>query len=148
MNKVTTSVQIVLAQHCNGYKNPRLFGGQLMSWIDVIGAVAAQRFTGMQVTTVAIDHLNFMKPAFLGDTVVQKAMVTWSGKTSLEVRVDRAERFAPVNHVALGDDGKPAPVPKYIPETEEEKREYEAAADRRRIRLAEAWKQERLRGKE
>ena len=158
MNKVTTSVQIVLAQHCNGYKNPRLFGGQLMSWIDVIGAVAAQRFTGMQATTVAIDHLNFMKPAFLGDTVVQKAMVTWSGKTSLEVRVDtyvetlagdrEMTNQAYLVFVALGDDGKPAPVPKYIPETEEEKREYEAAADRRRIRLAEAWKQERLRGKE
>ena len=85
-------------------------------------------------------------------------MVTWSGKTSLEVRVDtyvetlagdrELTNQAYLVFVALGDDGKPAPVPKYIPETEEEKREYEAAADRRRIRLAEAWKQERLRGKE
>ena len=40
---VTTSVQIVLPQHCNGYEHPRLFGGQIMAWIDVTGAVAARR---------------------------------------------------------------------------------------------------------
>ena len=36
----TTTVQIVMPQHCNGYAKPRLFGGQIMAWIDVVGAVA------------------------------------------------------------------------------------------------------------
>ena len=39
MPEKTTSVQIVLPQHCNGYAKPRLFGGQMMAWIDVVGAV-------------------------------------------------------------------------------------------------------------
>ena len=146
MTRVTTSVHMVLASDCNGYKKARLFGGQLMSWIDVIGAVAAQRFTGTAVTTVCVDHLDFLKPAFLGDTIVQKAYVTWTGHTSLEVQVDTyieklsGEREltnqAHLVFVALDENDRPTPVPTFVPETEEEKAEYAAAEERRKIRLA------------
>ena len=146
MQEKTTTVQIVMPQHCNGYKKPRLFGGQIMAWIDVVGAVAARRYTGQAVTTVCIDYLNFLKPAYLNDTVVQEAMVTWTGNTSLEVRVDSlVERLdgsrelinrAYVVFVALDEHDRPAKVPPFIPETMEEKQEYAAAEERRRIRLA------------
>ena len=132
MREKTTTVQIVMPQHCNGYAKPRLFGGQIMAWIDVVGAVAARRYTGRAVTTVCIDNLTFLKPAYLNDTVVQEAMVTWTGRTSLEVRVDSmVERLdgsrelinrAYVVFVALDDDDKPAAVPPFVPETEDEKR--------------------------
>ena len=59
----TTNVQIVMPQHCNGYAKPRLFGGQMMAWIDVVAAVAARRYTQRAVTTVCIDNLTFLKPA-------------------------------------------------------------------------------------
>ena len=85
---VTTSVQIVLPQHCNGYEHPRLFGGQIMAWIDVTGAVAARKYTRTNVTTVCVDNLSFMAAAHLNDVIVQEAVVTWTGNTSLEVRVD------------------------------------------------------------
>ena len=146
MTRVTTSVQIVMPQHCNGYAKPRLFGGQLMSWIDVTGAVAARRYTGKIVTTACVDHLSFLQPAFLDDTVVQKAMVTWTGRTSLEVRVDTyierldGERVltnqAYLVFVALDENSVPTEIPKFIPETDEEKKEYAAAEERRKIRLA------------
>lgn len=145
MNRTTSSVQMVLVSDCNGYKKSRLFGGRLMSWIDIIGAVCAQRFTGTAVTTVCVDHLTFLKPAFLGDTIVQKAIVTWSGHTSLEVRVDTyieklsGEREltnqAYLVFVALDDQDRPTPVPTFVPETEEEQAEYAAAQERRRLRL-------------
>ena len=54
----------------------------------MVGAVAARRYTGKAVTTVCVDNLTFLKPAYLNDTVVQEATVTWTGRTSLEVRVD------------------------------------------------------------
>ena len=57
MHEVTTGVQIVLPQHCNGYEKPRLFGGQLMAWIDIIAAVAARRYACCAVTTVRVDNL-------------------------------------------------------------------------------------------
>ncbi len=145
MTEITSGVQIVLPQHCNGYAKPRLFGGQIMAWIDIIAAVAARRFTHSAVTTVCVDNLNFIAPAYLNDTIVQEARVTWTGRTSLEVRVDSfveqlgGER-ALVNRayavfVALNDQDQPVPVPAFTPETDEEKAEYQAALERRRIRL-------------
>jgi acyl-CoA hydrolase len=145
MREVTTGVQIVLPQHCNGYERPRLFGGQLMAWIDIIGAVAARRYTRSAVTTVCVDNLNFLNPAYLNDTLVQEARVTWTGRTSLEVRVDSmVEKLdgtrelinrAYAVFVALDDEERPAPVPPFTPETLEEKLEWAAAEERRKRRL-------------
>lgn len=145
MPEITTSVQIVLPQHCNGYKKPRLFGGQMMAWIDIVGAVAARRYTQRAVTTVCIENLTFLNPAYLNDTVVQEAQVTWTGNTSLEVRVDsyveqldgtrkRVNRAYAV-FVALDDHDNPTPVPPFTPVTDAEKQEYAAALERRRMRL-------------
>ena len=146
MPDITTSVQIVLPQHCNGYKKPRLFGGQIMAWIDIVGAVAARRYTQRAVTTVCVDNLNFLNPAYLNDTVVQESVVTWTGRTSLEVRVDSyVEQLdgqrKPVNRayvvfVALDDQDNPAEVPPFTPVTDAERREYAAALERRKIRLS------------
>lgn len=145
MAEITTAVQIVLPQHCNGYSKPRLFGGQLMSWIDVVGAVAARRYARCAVTTVCVDNLSFLSPAYLNDTIVQEACVTWTGNTSMEVRVDtfveqidltrkRVNR-AYLVFVAIDWEGRPTPVKPFEPEGEAEQLEYEAAAERRRIRL-------------
>ena len=142
----TTAVQIVMPQHCNGYGKPRLFGGQIMAWIDVVGAVAARRYTQRSVTTVCIDNLTFLKPAYLNDTIVQEAEVTWTGKTSLEVRVNSmVERLdgsrelinrAYAVFVALDEDDRPTAVPPFIPETEEQKRVFQEAEIRKHFRLS------------
>ncbi len=142
---VTTSVQIVLPQHCNGYARPRLFGGQIMAWIDIIGAVAARQYTHTNVTTVCVDNLSFIEAAYMNDVIVQEAVVTWTGNTSLEVRVDSyvermdGSRF-PVNRaylvfVALGEDERPTRVPPFTPRTPDAIAEWEAAERRRAIRL-------------
>ena len=145
MPQKTTSVQIVLPQHCNGYKIPRLFGGQMMAWIDVVGGVAARRYAHSAVTTACIDNLSFLAPAYLNDTVVQEAEVVWTGRTSMEVRVDsyverldgsreRVNRGYAV-YVALDENDKHKAVPSFIRETDEDKREYDAAVTRRRMRI-------------
>lgn len=140
----TTAIQIVLPQHCNGYQRPRLFGGQMMAWIDIVAAVAARRYTQRNVTTVCIDNLAFLRPAYQNDTVVQEAVVTWTGRTSLEVRVDsmvehlNGERElinrAYVVLVALDENDKPTPVPPFTPETEEEQRIFQDAEIRKHFR--------------
>ena len=145
MAEITTSVHIVMPQDCNGYARPRLFGGQVMAWIDVVGAVAARRYTQRAVTTVCVDNLTFLSPAYLNDTVVQEAVVTWTGNTSLEVRVDSfVERLdgaremvnrAYLVFVALDENDRPTSVPQFVPETDAEKTEYAAALARREIRL-------------
>ena len=90
MHEKTTAVQIVMPQHCNGYKNPRLFGGQIMAWIDVVGAVAARRYTRHGVTTVCIDHLNFLKPAYMNDTIEYFQQNPIQIKSALAIRLHLA----------------------------------------------------------
>ena len=51
----TEQVQILTQANINGYN--RLFGGQLMEWIDVVAAVVARRHAGRNVTTAVVDTL-------------------------------------------------------------------------------------------
>ena len=139
----TTTVQIVMVSHVNGAN--RLFGGQLMEWIDVTAAVEARRHAYSDVTTAAIDALEFLAPVFLNDTLVLQAEVTWTGKTSIEVRVEtyrehlNGERVL-VNRayflfVAVDENGKPRPVKPFIPHGPVQQREWENAIKRREHRL-------------
>ena len=129
-----------MPQHVNGAQ--RLFGGQLMAWIDVVAGVAARRHSGRTVTTASVDELSFLNPANLDDMVVLAARVTYVGRTSMEVRVDtyveRPDgRRDPVNRaylvlVALDESGKPTEVPDLAVETEEERAEW-ADGERRKL---------------
>jgi acyl-CoA hydrolase len=140
----TSQVQIIMPPHVNGAN--RLFGGQLMAWIDVAAAVEARRHARSQVITAAVDNLRFLGPAFLDETVRLDARVTWTGRTSMEVRVDSlAESLAGsgrrINRaylvfVALDGEGQPRPVPPFVPQTPDERAEWAAAERRRALRLA------------
>lgn len=136
--------QIVMPMHVNGAM--RLFGGQLMAWIDIVGAVAARRHAGMEVTTVSVDNLDFLSGAQLNDTVVLKAYITWTGRTSMEVRVDtyveplcgplELVNRAYIVYVAVNAQGKPVTVPPFIPATPEQQAEWQQAKERKALRAA------------
>lgn len=136
-------VHIIRPAHING--SGRLFGGQLLMWIDVVAGVTARRFTNSDVTTACIDHLQFLAPARGGDLLVLVGRVTWTGRTSLEVRVDtfvekmdgRREMVnrAYLVEVALDENEKPKPVPRLVLESEEDKLEWNAAEKRRIARM-------------
>ena len=82
----TEQVQILMPSHING--TDRLFGGQLVQWIDVVAAVVARRHSGRNVITAAIDNLQFKAGAFINNTLVLIGRITYVGRTSMEVRVD------------------------------------------------------------
>ena len=134
----TEQIQILMPEHINGYK--RLFGGKLMEWIDVVAAVAARRHSGRDVTTAAVDYLEFREAAYVNSTIVLKGQLTHVGRTSMEVRVDTfVEELDGGQHlinraylvlVALDEKQKPAPVPPLVCETVEEKAEWEEAVRR------------------
>lgn len=135
----TEQQYLIRPSHINHYG--RLFGGQLLYWIDELAGIVAIRHSGTIVTTAAIDNLQFRAPAYEGDMIVLQGQVTYVGRTSMEVRVDTFTESlngsrqminrAYIDMVAIDGEGKPVEVPGLIPETEEEKREYEAAAQRR-----------------
>lgn len=135
-------VHMLMYEHMNGYG--RLFGGRLMEWIDVVAGVVARRHSGCDVTTASVDRLEFIAPAYIGDTIVLEGNLTFTGRTSMEVRVDTyVEKLSGsrvrINRaylvmVALDDNGKPTAVPALIPETIEEKAEFEAGKKRKEAR--------------
>ena len=138
----TEQTQMVLSEHINGYN--RLFGGQLMEWIDIVAGVVARRHSNHNVTTVCIDKLHFKAPAHVNDIVVLNGKITYVGKTSMEVRVDTFVEDMdglqhPINHaylvlVAIDEEEKPVVVPDIILTTEQEKAEWEAGMKRSELR--------------
>lgn len=127
-----------------------IFGGKVMSWIDIAAAIAATRHARRVVVTASIDALHFLAPVKVGHVVHVRAMVNYAARTSMEVgvRVDSEHPLtgetthtatAYTTFVALDEHGRPTPVPPIQPETEEEKRRYFEAIKRResRMRLAE-----------
>ncbi|HSA96189.1 MAG TPA: acyl-CoA thioesterase [Acidobacteriota bacterium] len=99
-----------------------IFGGIILSHIDLAGAIAARRSSGPHnFVTVALDHVVFHKPVFLGDVVSFYAETINVGRTSVTTRVvveaqraDSGETVrvteADVVYVAVDKDWKPVPV--------------------------------------
>ena len=138
----TEQIQILMPEHINGAG--RLFGGKLVEWSDVVAGVVARRHSGRNVTTAAIDNLQFKAAAYVNDTLVLVGRVTHVGRTSMEVRVDTyvetlAGQRTVVNRaylvlVALDEEGNPVEVPRLLPEGEAEKAEWEAGERRQSLR--------------
>ncbi len=140
----TVMTEMVLPQHTNALGS--IFGGVIMSWIDICGAITAQRHSRLPVVTASIDYLQFVKPVMLGWTVNLKASVNYVGKTSMEVgvRVDAenprtGEMFhtasAYLSFVALDTNKKPVTVEALVLETDDERRRNKDAKARREARL-------------
>ena len=99
-----------------------IFGGWIMSQVDLAGSIAASRRAKGRVVTVAVNSFVFHKPVFVGDVVSCYANVTRVGNTSLTVFVEvYAERYpdrietvkvteATLTFVAVTRDGKKRPV--------------------------------------
>jgi len=136
--------ELVLPQHTNALGT--IFGGVVMGWVDIAGAIAAMRYARRPVVTVSIDSLHFIVPIKKGNTVLTKARVTSAGRTSIEVEVlveaensitgvTKEATHAFLTYVAVDDNGDPTPVPAFTPKTPEEKKRWEEAKKRRKTRL-------------
>jgi len=133
-------------QDANLYGN--VHGGNVMKLMDEAGASAAIRHARAPVVTVAVDQVLFREPIHLGDLLTVTAELTYVGRTSMEVRIEvQAENLVSreVKHtntayfvyVAIGSDGRPAPVPPLRLDTDEQRRQWEAAEKRQAYRLAQ-----------
>lgn len=135
-------VQVVLSGHLNGAG--RLFGGQLMEWIDIVATVVARKHSHCIPTTAAVDNLQFKEAIHLNDTVLLFGKVTYVGRTSMEIQIDTyvedlegARKLVNTTHfvmVALDENDRPVEVPGLIVETEEEKAAWEAGERRNALR--------------
>ncbi len=124
---------------------------RLFRYIDEVGAVSAIKYTGMPVVTASFDAAVFASPARMGDMVRMEAGLTGAGRTSLEVAIKIVAENPVVGreatvarlyavYVALGLDGRPAPLrrrPVFSPERLRGYEERKRMREERRRRLSE-----------
>jgi acyl-CoA thioesterase YciA len=100
-----------------------VFGGWVMSQVDIAGSIPAIHRAKGRVATVAVNSFVFKQPLFLGDVVSLYADIVKVGRTSMTVTVEVYAQRDPVNpscvkvteatltYVAVGDDRKPRELP-------------------------------------
>jgi acyl-CoA thioesterase YciA len=114
-----------IAMPADANSNGDIFGGWMMSQMDLAGGVAAVQRAQGRIVTVAVDAMTFHLPVNVGDLVSCYAQVTRVGRTSLTVKIDawvqrrigrHMERVTSgsFTYVAVDEKGRPRQVP---PET-------------------------------
>jgi uncharacterized protein (TIGR00369 family) len=135
----------MLPVHANALGN--VHGGVIVKCADEAAAICAMRHAQRACVTVAIDSVSFHSPVHVGNLLALEAMLTYVGRTSMEVRVDvHAENpvTGAVTHtnsaylvfVALDEAGKTTRVPELELETDEERKRFAAARERQALRAA------------
>ena len=114
----------VLAMPADTNSAGDIFGGWLMSQVDIAGSILGHRVTNGRVVTVAVNNFQFIKPVFVGDLVSIFTDVARIGNTSLEVsivayaerkrKVEECTRVASASftYVALDEHRKPRVIEK------------------------------------
>ncbi|MCB9092122.1 MAG: acyl-CoA thioesterase [Halobacteriovoraceae bacterium] len=125
-----------MPQHTNPQNT--IFGGVVMSWVDIAASMSASKHCNRAVVTVHVDEFSFISPIKVGEHVLIQAAVNYVGKTSMVIGVKvqsenpytnemKTTTRAYLTFVALDEKGNPCNVPKLILENEEQKRWHENA---------------------
>ncbi|NOY53945.1 MAG: acyl-CoA thioesterase [Deltaproteobacteria bacterium] len=137
-----------LIQPNDGNHLGNVFGGKVLSMIDLTGAMAAMRHCRTIVVTASMDRVDFRHPIRIGTLAIVKARLNGAFRTSVEVGVDIFSEnpltgarcktcTALVTYVALDGKGRPTPVPPLVCRTVEEEALQRKAEERKRLRDAE-----------
>lgn len=139
----TIQTKLVLPPDTNHLQT--IFGGQVLAYIDEIAAITAMKHSKTAVVTASIDSVDFVSSARVGDVLELEAIVSSTGRTSMEVFVSvhsmnlltgvtklTTESF--LTMVAMDEKNKPVVVPGIFPETDAEKSLYETGPARREHR--------------
>jgi acyl-CoA hydrolase len=137
--------EIALPNDSNGFGN--VLGGKVMHLVDLAAAMAGMRHAHQPVVTASVDSLHFLHPVHIGELLMLRSSVNRVFRSSMEIGVKVVTEklmtgvrlhtcSAYLTFVAIDRDGKAIPIAPVIPETEEEKRRYREAGERREYRLA------------
>lgn len=110
-----------IAMPADANANGDMFGGWLMSQMDLGGAILARGTSHCRVTTVAVDGMSFLRPVNVGDVVTCYAKLLGIGRTSMKVAVEAwVQRYSDstlrhvtegtFTYVAIDERGKPQSV--------------------------------------
>jgi acyl-CoA hydrolase len=136
--------ELALPNDANGLGN--VLGGKVMHLVDLAAAIAGLRHARCPVVTASVDSFVFLQPVHIGELIILRAAVNRVFRTSMEIGVKvmteklltgerRHTCSAYLTFVAINAEGKAIPTDPVIPETDDEKRRYRQAAERREARL-------------
>ncbi|HXW53200.1 MAG TPA: acyl-CoA thioesterase [Myxococcota bacterium] len=136
--------QVVMPQSTNILGT--VFGGQILSWIDICAAVSAQRHCRSNVVTASFDEVHFVTPIKLGYVVILQSQVNAVFHSSMEIGTivnaenpRTGERKLAVRafctFVSLDEEGNAQACPAILAESQAEKNREQAALRRRQLRL-------------
>lgn len=122
-------------------------GGTILKFLDSVAYACASRYSGSYVVTLSVDQVMFLEPIHVGELVTFLASVNYTGTSSMEIGIrvvteniqQRTQRYANSCYftmVAVDADRKPQAVPPLVPATENQKRRYRQAEERKRSRQA------------
>jgi acyl-CoA hydrolase len=143
---ISEYAEFALPNDANGLGN--VLGGKVMHLVDLAGAMAAIRHARRPVVTASVDSMNFLHPVRIGQLIILRSSVNRVFRTSMEVGVYVQTENLLTGHrlhtcsayltfVALDENSKSTVIPPVIPESDEEKRRYQQAGERREYRLAQ-----------
>lgn len=141
----TIQTKLILPPDTNHHHT--IFGGKVLSYIDEIAAITAMKHAKSEVVTASIDSVDFVSPAYAGEVLELEALVTSTGRSSMEVYVrvicknlitseERLTTESFITMVAINEQGKTTEVPPVFPETEMEQRLFKTGPQRREHRKA------------
>jgi acyl-CoA hydrolase len=129
-------------------------GGRLLAWLDEIAGLLAARYSGGAAVTGSVDETAFYAPIRVGDIVTIRAGITYVGKASMEIMLDviaegaygqaRHVCTAYYTYVHVDSNGRPAPVPEYVPINDYEKSLFTEGERRRQVRDEELTRIKRM----
>ena len=123
----------------------KVHGGAILKLLDQVAYACASRYAGRYVVTLSVDQVMFRQPIQVGELVTFLGSINHTGTSSMEVGIKviaediRTQAVRHVNScfftmIAVGDDGRPVPVPPLQPVTDDQKRRHAAAEARRAMR--------------
>ncbi|MFT4020952.1 MAG: acyl-CoA thioesterase [Acinetobacter sp.] len=123
-------------------------GGFILKLLDQVAYACASRYSGSYVVTLSVDKVTFKEPIYVGELVTFLASVNHVGRTSMEVgiRVEAQDiRKSTVRHtnscfftmVAVDENRQPQPVPQLKLDNDWKRCRFEAAQQRKKLRLQE-----------
>lgn len=116
----------------------KVHGGAVMKWIDLAAYACSAGWSAKYCITAYAGGIRFVAPIYVGNLVEVSAKVIYTGRSSMHIAIDvqasdpkqlerRLTTHCIVIMVAVDEDGKPTPIPEWVPQTEEDKKLRDSA---------------------
>ncbi|MEH6548829.1 MAG: acyl-CoA thioesterase [Pseudomonadales bacterium] len=141
MREHTTEMTVLVTPEMSNFGG-KMHGGELLKLLDQVAYTCAMRYCGNYVVTLSVDNVLFKQAIAIGELLLFKASVNYTGRTSMEIGIQViAENLeqGSVRHtntsyftmVSVNKEGKAIPITPLVSVTEEEKKRWQDAVQRR-----------------